>query len=439
MDEFSGAALGDPRLTKRLIRLVDDLSAQPTQSIPLACGGWAETKAAYRLLDNEAVDWRAVLAAHGAPTVARMGQEARVLCLQDTTELDFTSQPGIAGLGRLSYARQHGRYLHPTLAVSEGGVALGVLDAWRWARKPQGEVDIKESRRWTEGYERIAELAERLPDTRLVYVADRESDLRELIDRAADLGHPADYLLRAKHDRVLAEGGKLRAAVARQAVLGAVAFAVPAAPGRTARTCVQTVRVARVTLARHAGKTHEVTVILAREAAPGRRAADRMAAADQRIGHDAGRRRAADRMVSAALADGDLLPHRQERLPGGVSATRHRRASGAGLGDLPDHRLAHPVSDDPGAGLPRAAVRCGLHRRGVARRLADDAAPAATGCAAHPRRDDLLGGRLRRLPRPPGRRAPGPKALWEGLMKLMSYVEALQTVHEVYGPSATCG
>jgi hypothetical protein len=29
----------------------DDLSAQPTGSIPLACGGWPETKAAYRLLD----------------------------------------------------------------------------------------------------------------------------------------------------------------------------------------------------------------------------------------------------------------------------------------------------------------------------------------------------------------------------------------------------
>ena len=80
-----------------------------------------------RLLDNEAVEWRALLAAHGKSTV---GREARVLCLQDTTELDFTSQPGIAGLGRLSYERQHGMYLHPTLAVSEGGVALGVLDAW---------------------------------------------------------------------------------------------------------------------------------------------------------------------------------------------------------------------------------------------------------------------------------------------------------------------
>ena len=34
---------------------------------------------------------------------------------------------------------------------------------------------------------------------------------------------------------------------------------------------------------------------------------------------------------------------------------------------------------------------------------------------------------------------PGPKALWEGLMKLMAYVEALKTVHAVYGTPTTCG
>jgi len=35
-----------------------------------------------------------------------------------------------------------------------------------------------------------------------------------------------------------------------------------------------------------------------------------------------------------------------------------------------------------------------------------------------------------------GRKGDGhhdPKALWQGLMKLMTYVEALQTVHEIYG------
>ncbi len=96
------------RRTRRLIKLVEDLSARPTGSIPLASGGWAETKAAYRLLDTEALDWRELLEVHTERTRERLQDQPVVLCLQDTTELDFTSQPGIAGLGRLSYEAQHG-------------------------------------------------------------------------------------------------------------------------------------------------------------------------------------------------------------------------------------------------------------------------------------------------------------------------------------------
>jgi Transposase DNA-binding len=40
------AQLGDHRLTKRLVRLVSDLSQQPRASVPQACGDWAATKAA---------------------------------------------------------------------------------------------------------------------------------------------------------------------------------------------------------------------------------------------------------------------------------------------------------------------------------------------------------------------------------------------------------
>ena len=101
--EFHDLELGDARRTQRLIKLVDDLSAQPTGSIPLACAGWAETKAAYRLLDNPATEWREILEVHTTRTVERMVGQPVVLCIQDTTGLDFTSQPGIAGLGRLSY------------------------------------------------------------------------------------------------------------------------------------------------------------------------------------------------------------------------------------------------------------------------------------------------------------------------------------------------
>ena len=75
--------------------------------------------------------------------------------------------------------------------------------ASRWASKTPGcgrakkdktgaRGGPKESLRWIEGYERIAELAAQLPDTRLVYVADREADLVPLMLRAQELGTPAN-------------------------------------------------------------------------------------------------------------------------------------------------------------------------------------------------------------------------------------------------------
>ena len=57
-------------------------------------------------------------------------------------------------------------------------------DAPAAAAGHSGQLDVGttattlESRRWVEGYERVAERAQKLPDTRLVYVADREADMR---------------------------------------------------------------------------------------------------------------------------------------------------------------------------------------------------------------------------------------------------------------------
>src|SRR5512142_1539075 len=182
---MGGLTLGDTRRTRRLIRLVEDLSAHPLGSSPMASGGWAETKAAYRLLDNPAVEWREMLEVHTQRTGERMQGHPVVLCIQDTTELAFTSQPSIAGLGRLSYEAQHGLYVHPTLVVTPDGLALGVIDTWMWAREQQAVPQVKESTRWLEGYEIVADWAAQVAATRLVYVADREGDIRDLMDLAA--------------------------------------------------------------------------------------------------------------------------------------------------------------------------------------------------------------------------------------------------------------
>ncbi|ABM37050.1 IS4/Tn5 family transposase DNA-binding protein [Polaromonas naphthalenivorans] len=41
--EFETIDLGDERRNRRAIRLVERLSAQPTASVPQACGDWADT------------------------------------------------------------------------------------------------------------------------------------------------------------------------------------------------------------------------------------------------------------------------------------------------------------------------------------------------------------------------------------------------------------
>lgn len=267
--EFKDLELGDARRTERLIQRVDELSAQPTGSIPLAGGGWPETKAAYRWLDHPAVAWREILEVHPQRTVERMQGQPVGWCLQDPTELDFTAQPGIAGLGRLSDEAQHGRYLHPTLAVTPAGVALGVLDAWIWARQPKDQPEIKASTRWVEGYAIVADRAETVPDTRLVYVADREGDRRALMDAAARRGHSADWLVRAQHDRHTADGDQRWDRLARSEPLGPVEFTLPAAPDRPARRVRQTRYREGVTLPQDKGAPDgTVTAILAREEHP---------------------------------------------------------------------------------------------------------------------------------------------------------------------------
>jgi IS4 transposase len=96
----------------------------------------------------------------------------------------------------------------------------------RESKDKQGKRhDLKESLRWIEGYERIAETAPSLPHTRLVYVADREADMIALIVRAQQLGTPADWLIRSPHDRALPEGARLWAVASEGEPIGEIAFA----------------------------------------------------------------------------------------------------------------------------------------------------------------------------------------------------------------------
>ena len=120
---------------------------------------------------------------------------------------------------------------------------MGVMDAWMWSRQPKEADGTRpgptESQRWIEGYERIAEIAVTMPQTRLIYMADREADMVALMQRAQALGTPADWLIRAQHNRCLPEGGKLWAATRAQEPLGEIEFTLASRQGQAERVVRQ--------------------------------------------------------------------------------------------------------------------------------------------------------------------------------------------------------
>ena len=134
--ELRHVDLGDLRLNRRLVKLVDDLSRCPEASVPQASGDWAATKAAYRFWDNPRVDPDSIRAAHCDSTLERISgrQNSPLLAIQDTTSFDFTDHPATTGLGYLTHRKRSGLWLHSVLAVTTAGVPLGLIDQKTWTR-----------------------------------------------------------------------------------------------------------------------------------------------------------------------------------------------------------------------------------------------------------------------------------------------------------------
>ncbi len=251
--EFAGVHLGDKRLDRRLIKVVERMWQSPQDSTPAASGSWKETTGAYRLYDNEAVTPEQILAPHQEQVVARCRLAKAVVLIQDTTELDYSKQKLLEGTGPLSEESRQGFFAHNEYVVQEeGGLPLGLWHTNIHARDPEehGEsklrkqlpIEEKESFRWLEGYRRACQLQERCPEVRVISTCDREGDIYELFveyqQRREQNQVAADWIIRSNQDRSLlppadAQGPqpellKLHSCVEQAPVLGTITLNVSA-------------------------------------------------------------------------------------------------------------------------------------------------------------------------------------------------------------------
>jgi len=267
--EFGNADLGDQRLNRRLLEIARDFYAQPQAQIPQACQSRSRTKAAYRFFSHPHTNMDDLLAPHHQSTRMRIADKRIVLCPQDTTSLNYSLHPATENLGPIGSEREGiiGLIVHDTMAFSIEGTPLGLLDVQCWARDieefgkkhecRQHPIEEKESYKWLRSFQSVAQAQRQCPNTMLVSMGDREADIYELFHLALEDPKGPKLLVRAEHDRLLADGqGHLWRVVEAQVASGIQEIRVPRRGKHPARVARLEVRFTEVTLKPPKNKSH---------------------------------------------------------------------------------------------------------------------------------------------------------------------------------------
>jgi hypothetical protein len=100
---FSGAPSGGRRLSNRLVEIAELKAAQPGRAFSEVAGGdWPAVKGYYRLIDMpdySAVSMPHILIPHRERTLRRIKGQKTVLCIQDGTDLNYSSLAECEGRG----------------------------------------------------------------------------------------------------------------------------------------------------------------------------------------------------------------------------------------------------------------------------------------------------------------------------------------------------
>ena len=254
-EELRYVQLGDARLNRRLIKMVETFSENPECSVPRACKTWAATRASYEFWDNPRVKPDDIIQAHKKSTIERIQGEDTILAIQDTTGLDFTKHPRTKGLGHLDHPALSGLKVHSCLTVSLQGVPYGLIHQKVWARDPKTKgkkhqrqklaTKDKESQRWLDT---LRASQEAIPEgIKVITVADREADIYDLFAMPRREG--VHLLIRVSYNRRVDHEAKyLWEAIRESPVIGKVEVEVGRKGDQPSRYALLSVRIARLSI-----------------------------------------------------------------------------------------------------------------------------------------------------------------------------------------------
>ena len=215
----------------------------------------------YRFFCNPKVEMKILLKPHRETTTERIKEHDVILAVQDTTSFNYTSHPKTKGLGPIMENSKTtlGLLMHDTMAFTEQGIPLGLLDVQCWARDPvetgKGAkrhslpIEEKESFKWIRSYQAIREVQKLCPKTMMVSVGDREADIYELFVEALKNTDGPELLIRSTRYRYRrTELGDLWERMALESVSGYQEVQIPTKGSQKKRIAKIEIRYAKVKL-----------------------------------------------------------------------------------------------------------------------------------------------------------------------------------------------
>jgi len=226
--DYLSPELNDKRLTKRFNIVLSQLKTDTSGSIPQAAKNKGATKGVYRFFHNPKVNPSKLIAGHLKDLKVTREKEGRtrLLCLSDSTELDFTGKRSAANLGPLTFKERRGLILHNSIITNDLGVPIGLMKQDYILRSDEDfakpklrrnlPLEEKETFKWLNHFRTAQDFGES-KNVEMVFIADRESDIIDVFHaRNSENMH---FIIRSRHNRRLANNSsKLRTVLDQQSV-----------------------------------------------------------------------------------------------------------------------------------------------------------------------------------------------------------------------------
>lgn len=247
---FGQCSLGDKRLTKRLVKIGEQLSRCTGSSLSKSCSGQEDLlEGGYRFLRNKHVKAESIGSGGYDVTASLSESIPLLLAIEDTTTLSYSHmvRDELGPTSNSVNAGKRGYLVHSTMlmdATKEKTVGLIAQERWSRDEKNYGKskdrkakaYGEKESFKWEKNTRAVEErLGEKLKD--VIFVCDREADIYEYIQYKRE--HNQRFIVRAQWDRKLADSSEnLYGRIEQAVVLGSYTINIAQKNDRKER-CVE--------------------------------------------------------------------------------------------------------------------------------------------------------------------------------------------------------